>query len=440
MKKSSLTRKNFIEKLAGVGAMDDTIKFTNYQIDYKEPIFKKYDREIEFESCDIEHLELKDSRFKSITFHSACKIKSLIIDNCSVSLIQFIDFAECIDIVIKKPTGRIIVNSGTFANFQILDSGERSSVVFVNDNPEVLLKIKLLIISGPLMTSLTGAEIDFLIIKDFMSSIHFGASEIHKLHYIDPRNNINLEQRRFKELLIQGSADVAINLINLELGALILQNFVNSKEFNIKSLSALNDHPSHIIFDNSILTNANFENIDFSQFAYFKIEKSSLINLDASYVTWPKEFIGDTSRLGAIYRDLKVLYHNKHDNVNVLKFKALEFKTYRNRKDFSCQDRWIFRFNDWSNQHGQNYVRPFVLIWVVNLITFLIYAVFDNSILKEWGFYFNLFNPVRRIDFISDFCGLHENRNVVILIDFLSRGIISYLIFQTIAAFRKFSK
>src|SRR5690606_16311677 len=110
------------------------------------------------------------------------------------------------------------------------------------------------------------------------------------------------------------------------------------------------------------------------------------------------------------------------------------------RTDLSPQDRFIFRLNNFSNNFGKDYLFPVALIFIFNGWLFNLYLIIEPLIICQWGLYFSFFNPVRNLDFIEGLHGLEEHKNWVITADFASRIIISYLIFQTIAAFRKFSK
>ncbi len=117
------------------------------------------------------------------------------------------------------------------------------------------------------------------------------------------------------------------------------------------------------------------------------------------------------------------------------------FKIYFNTTSGDIYTLW---FNKLSNLHGESWPRALGLIVGSGICFYMLYLLslgklfngndFDPNLM---GYYFEYLNPVHKINFID------ENAKIngwTIAIDFVSRIVVTYGIYQFIAAFRKHSK
>jgi hypothetical protein len=160
-----------------------------------------------------------------------------------------------------------------------------------------------------------------------------------------------------------------------------------------------------------------------------------------------------------LYRQLKFAMERQGDQVSRLEFKRNELNCYRlELKQFGLfykvSDQLILWLNQ-SNDYGFNWLKPSLLLFVFTLIIYILMAIGINPDIN-WSFdpdnfestiqnlnkglynYFTLLNPAHRITDLFLDIDRSNFGSWFYFIDFLSRIIVSYLLFQTITAFRKY--
>lgn len=156
----------------------------------------------------------------------------------------------------------------------------------------------------------------------------------------------------------------------------------------------------------------------------------------------------------------KKIYENRGDNIRATQALAEEIETYRAQlkleKPTTKKERWnnkTERFNLWlnrtSNYHGNNWFRAATVTILINWLLFYLYSLsLGFRFGGDWNMFGKLFassfdflNPVHKTDFLVDrFDFTLKIGGLALFIDNISRIIIAYLVYQTIAAFRKFGK
>ncbi|OIR24855.1 hypothetical protein [Bathymodiolus thermophilus thioautotrophic gill symbiont] len=141
------------------------------------------------------------------------------------------------------------------------------------------------------------------------------------------------------------------------------------------------------------------------------------------------------------YRALKKVMIRNHDQQEALVFYQKEMENHWQitewKKDFG--NKITLAFNKYTNEFGLNWWKPLRLLFGVSLLFyFLLLCNLDIPILEleHWRSYFEFLNPTHKTRFIAkeywDFWSY--------AIDFLFRLIEGLLIYQTIQAFRKYSR
>ncbi|WP_346317973.1 hypothetical protein [Chitinophaga sp. YIM B06452] len=205
-------------------------------------------------------------------------------------------------------------------------------------------------------------------------------------------------------------------------------------------------------------TNLNDFSIEFS--------KSKLLDL---YITGT-DFTKDNIRIcGALpgsreseeqlyffYSQLKRVYENQGDMIAATKYHALmmthqekllrlDWKQNEGKKTgWPRVSDWLelftFRLNALSNRHGESWPQALAFTFIVSLAMYFIYYITlypDPAApgLGNWaGEYFSFLDPTHKQDFLLPKTQLNFWAK---LVDFLSRIIIAYSIFQLVAAFRR---
>lgn len=257
---------------------------------------------------------------------------------------------------------------------------------------------------------------------------------------------------------------------NIGIRKLNLNDFLNLKSLSFSNLNSSFTKSQDSVFQilDSDLGNWELANFDFDSFAKIIWRDSQISGLRTSAVSWFKdrkleaEGENDPStcfRRREFYRQLKQASEKQGDRINELEFKRREIKAYRKGLKIRNENRWD-RFTIWtggSNNHGQSWVKPLIIILCLSTILFpILFILADKEIAfaPSWTSYgwdlfwskvsehgtvwVQLFNPTRRVSDL--FSKPIENPFWVYFLDGLHRILLAFFIFQIVSAFRKFVK
>ena len=211
-----------------------------------------------------------------------------------------------------------------------------------------------------------------------------------------------------------------------------------------------------LLITDSDLSGLRFNSCYFDTFQELQVKSSKLDEIKCTATTWPKLVTapdGESQQfeIREACRQLKLAMTDHQDKVSELQFHALEMKAYRQ----------IVRNRGWgwsnindrltllagaSNKFGLNWFRP---IWLLIASMFALYFTmvglhfglhpFQSSFYDciVWVDYFTLYNPTHRLTQLS--LG-NKVGGWVALVDFLSKIVSAFFIYQIIAAFRRFKR
>lgn len=286
---------------------------------------------------------------------------------------------------------------------------------------------------------------------------------------------INIHDTKIESLVLMGvnySSTLAIDLrltVNLQLKNLM--NFSNIKLYNYYTQAVQREFKVH----NSNLGKMEFLNVNFKEKIAIEITESNLSEIQYSSIDWFLEenlngtgkdssllkfdsknklrYPGEIMIRYNLYKQLKNAAEKSKDKNLAVLFRSIENKYYfqllKNESPFFSRERLLMSLNR-SNEFGTNWTLPIKLIILVSLISYvLIIAVITFPALSFSAYLSNFFkyafalpqliNPTHSLNSIIDH-KLYPEVNFNFLcqtIDMLQRIAISYLIFQTIIAFRK---
>lgn len=249
-----------------------------------------------------------------------------------------------------------------------------------------------------------------------------------------------------------------INFTGLTKGKSEFNNcFIENLNFNLFSLDGklLFNNVSSLRkngllnFANSLLDNVLMNPSFLHQFGEIKFLKSSILNLVTyNLIDIPDSTLKPTkkdlnSNYLSLYRELKVLALMHNDNYLAQRFKALEYNELLEEKGqkIPLYNWLILNLNKLSNNHSTN---PFLALgWMFVLAFFYSIVLILSLTIKGTKFeitdvFRNLTFFINPIKLLGDFDLVFHN--VVYIIDFFYKIAIGYLVYQFIAAFRKFNK
>ena len=268
------------------------------------------------------------------------------------------------------------------------------------------------------------------------------------------KTKLIVDYQEIEKLSFNGSlnsAEISMNMIKVQ--ELSFQEFTkpSSGILNLSRIKPLNDKSS-VTIRNSFLGSTSFYDCDFASFKSFSVASSHFIELIYANTTWPKEIsIANVDKftpspyssedvnvqLRETFRQLKISASKQGD-------KLQEAVVYRNEmvylnKTLSSNTHFTTKLSLLlsliSNNHKQNWILPIIWLFVLNI--FFVLITFSNGICHlnfNWAIFFNLLNPAHR------FSDLEIGKSFLnLLVDFSSRIINGFLIYQIVTAFRKLS-
>lgn len=145
---------------------------------------------------------------------------------------------------------------------------------------------------------------------------------------------------------------------------------------------------------------------------------------------------------------IKNEFIKKSDTVSALAYKSLEYEKYRKKINWKSQNKYLLLLNYLSNNHGQSWFRGVGFTMIVAMISYWLinYTGIDDKIfVLDWKFsnfgdvWKGYLKVLNLLNFDNEIDGVKLNAWGETWF-FLSKIFISYGIYQTVSAFRKYGK
>ncbi|MDO6437093.1 hypothetical protein Q4534_06735 [Cyclobacterium sp. 1_MG-2023] len=257
---------------------------------------------------------------------------------------------------------------------------------------------------------------------------------------------INITNINTRQLTIKNQVVYESKVANSEIEILELMNFYSVKKFRFDNVN-ISKPAECLTIRNSSLNNVSLNPFFLHNFNEIKFTNSSLLNLEANNLTKipinaikPIYRDKETNYL-ILYRELKSIAQKYGDTYLYHKFKALEYNERLNGSlDFL--DKSILYFNKFTNNHTTDWFKAFKLLIILftfnlSIITSYLYNSYENfNVLDIAKLLPYLLSPVSFLVNYKEY----EFHNVIYLFDFLYNIGIGLIIYQMIAAFRKFNR
>ena len=237
------------------------------------------------------------------------------------------------------------------------------------------------------------------------------------------------------------------NIRNCEIGSISFLSFNCFGKLNLKSCKLFGD--ATIEFNFSVLNNVVLKSSFLHQLKDIKFKESSLIGLRAyNLLDLTDEAVNNINSDPendsiTLFRELKTLAEEDNNQHLFQRFRALEYNSILDRKSYKLktQDKIILYLNKWSNDHSTN---PFYAFgWIVVLSLFFAAILVLSLYLNNVPFGFK--EIARNLDYFLNPLKFLKSYNVefgsiVYVIEIVYKLALGYLIYQFIAAFRRFNK
>ena len=232
-----------------------------------------------------------------------------------------------------------------------------------------------------------------------------------------------------------------------------LNNFRNVGKFKLYKINVFKNelkkkNPTFQI-DNTSIGDTDFQSLNLTSFDRVIMFDNIFSSIDYTNVQWKKsvevgQFNDDEETKIAkkqdTYRTLKNVVQKNNDQPQALFFYTKEMKYHQKivsgNKEYSLSDKTTLLFNKWTNNFGLSFWKPILILLFV--LTPLFYWALLCSLgmtifnIAHWEFIAEFLNPTHKFNWVQ---GFMPN-----FIDILFRVFEGLLIYQTIQAFRKYSR
>ncbi len=288
-------------------------------------------------------------------------------------------------------------------------------------------------------------------------SVQYSADIEHKLTKIVNANLLALSVSGYStgELLIENSKidNLYIHNFTTQVGS----NFYNIKPFRIEQA----DRKFEIHKSN--LDKVWFDNVSFNDYSIISLYRNKFGLTTITSCGFPDNFKGfekfktvenihypdrqDNNYFKTRYEtflQLKKQLETSGNFYEAQKFQAVSNEALKSIEDLPFWDKKILQINSISNNHGLSIKEPFIATIIVSILFYILYLwslgrIFNcNKVdLNLIGYYFSFLDITHRTDFLVD---KSELNGWSITLDYINKIIVGFLIYQFIAAFRKYGK
>ncbi len=442
------------------------------------------------DSVDIVNCTVHNIWFYKINLEYPIIIKDSIVEGISVA------HATLAHLLIqeKSKIGKIEIAASEIKDFEILDSTVFNVNIYHSSIHETDIQDSVLgdfILHYPTTGSrefnLQGCKTDELDVKvDIPYHINVSTSitnesQIYLLDLYDallPSGAcLQLSDTLINEITVDSFINngiIVFNNINPLQEYSLLRKINKKEKLDIATLRdykpILTKRQSCVAIINADLGNTQFIGCNLAAFDVFTFKNSKMQNVFLADTTLPSvdqiqtEDTDELEQKRLALSQFKKIYDGQGDTVRASKYRAEEMEVYRHylinqRKLMPEIERWNRRIelinlwlNKFSNYYGNNWLRSTIVTCSTTAILYVAYCssrtVYPANPFKaeNWSvfwelfpYYFEFMNPVHKTDFFMHIKKGEPNPGAL-LIDYLSRIVIAYLVYQTIAAFRKFGK
>jgi hypothetical protein len=451
-----------------------------------------------FKKLEIENNETIDFKDISIQFIS-CFINELNIENIITTNFSIFFRSSILQGRIKNENLKSVeANNCLLINSLFLLDLKRAVVSYTEENIFPIRWKKLLTFVNKTLENLLAEKHSFYIYdcKYIVFTVNENKTDkrgIYKIPY-DSVNKIGYylsdeEKQNFKiNLSVQYSADkehnltkiinaklLALSLSGYSTGELLIEN-CNIDSWYIRNFSAQlganfydikpfrkESEETKLEIYKSNLDKVWFDNVAFDDYSTISLYRNKFGQTTLTACNFPSKYKGfdkiqtienihypdrkDKNYFKTRYEtflQLKKQLEASGNFYEAQKFQAISHEALKNIENLPYWDRVILKINGLSNNHGLSIKEPFIGTIVLSILFYVLYLwslgrIFNASEI-DWnliGYYFSFIDITHRTDFLVN---KSELNGFTLTIDFLNKIIVGFLIYQFIAAFRKYGK
>ena len=421
---------------------------TNKNFNFHGAIFSE---EVTFKGIFIDNpINISGAKFKKpVIFDSVNFNGDFVIKNCTFNEIEFSN-VTCEKSVLFNHVGftdnaddtLISIHFCTFHDFELLFSSSIVTLTLSNNN-----------FLGKFEVSQNYYQKQ----KNKASNEEIGKVKIEKLYFGDNQiatgklvrfEYLDVDYFHFENMNNPINSD--INIGECDFNTFVINNVRNAGRFKIYRINANFPQFKKFELTDSYLGNGELQDVNLKCYKQVYIRDSLPSDLTYIGVQWPRtkniqhKGMDTDEKKRDTYRTLKNVVQKNNDAPRAIVFYAKEMDAYSRTLSWGKGpffDKFILKFNRWTNNFGLTWWLP--IIWILGfgalLYACLLYSlgmnIDDILICKHWTTFPVFLNPTHKTGFVYGQWGL-----LAYSIDLFFRVIEAALIYQTIIAFKKFTR
>ncbi len=263
---------------------------------------------------------------------------------------------------------------------------------------------------------------------------------------------------------LAGSSNGSVSVVNVSVNEIYITDFLSQSDVSFYNIRPKDrDAETKFSIHKSNLDSTWFDNVDFNAYLRLSFYLSKFAKTTFTSCSFPSEYSSFSKFMPVdnvhypekrtenyhkdqyeIFLQLKRSFENSGNYFEALKLHAISHEALRKVKNLPLSDRIILRINSCSNEHGLSIIRPFVWFFILSILSYVLYLISLNRIFNTndfdptlIGYYFSFIDITHRNDFLVDKC---EFNSCSLAIDYIHKVLISFVIYQFVASFRKYGK
>ncbi|NGM61968.1 hypothetical protein G5B30_08570 [Sphingobacterium sp. SGG-5] len=265
-------------------------------------------------------------------------------------------------------------------------------------------------------------------------------------------------------LSLSGMTEGPLLIESTKINRWYISDFLPKGEVSLHNIYPIDDQAdSKIGIHKSNLDGVWFDNIDFDKYKRISLYRSKVAKATFTSCNFPDQYSSFEKFMPIenvhyperktqnhhkdqyeIFLQLKRSLENTGNYYEAQKLQSIAHDALHKINSISCGDRIILKVNSLSNKHGLSIIRPFLWFIGVSVLLYILYLLslgrifnsnqFDHKLI---GYYFSFIDLTHRNDFLVN---KEEFTNWSLAVDYISKVIFGFIIYQFIAAFRKYGK
>lgn len=278
------------------------------------------------------------------------------------------------------------------------------------------------------------------------------------------KQETKISNSRLNSLSISGKTAGSISIENTKINQWYVSDFISKGEVSFYNIHPFKGEEERIIgMHKCNLDDVWFDNVDFDKYQRISFYRTKLAKSVFTSCNFPQEYSSFERFMPIknvhyperksqnhhkdqyeIFLQLKMSLESTGNYFEAQKLQAIAHDALIKINPISTGDKVILHINSFSNNHGLSIARPLVWFLTLSILIYLTYLfslgrLFNSNEIDYdlIGYYFSFIDITHRNDFLVD----KDEFNVFSLtIDYLGKVVFGFLIYQFIAAFRKYGK